>query len=83
MEVQLQQGSPTADSKETFRTVKPPDQCVISYNFEHANTLNFTHNMLIGIGLEEPSRKNNNSLSSTNKQKLFSIIPQPKKVFRN
>jgi hypothetical protein len=52
MEVPLQQGSPNADSKETFRSVKPPDQCVISYNFEHANSLNFTHNLLIGIGLE-------------------------------
>jgi hypothetical protein len=33
MEVPLQQGSPTSPNKETFRTVKPPDQCVISYNF--------------------------------------------------
>ncbi len=83
MEVPLQPGSPTTPAKETFRTVKPPDQCVISYNFEHAGTLNFTHNLLIGMGLDEPTRKQNSSVASSSKQKLFSIIPQPKKVFRN
>jgi hypothetical protein len=50
MEVPLQADSLYVDSKETYRSIKPPDQCVISYNFEHANSLNFTHNLLIGMG---------------------------------
>lgn len=83
MEVPLQAGSQNPDTRDTYRSVKPPDQCVISYNFEHANSLNFTHNLLIGMGLDEPTRKPHSSLAQPNKQKLFSIIPQPKRVFRN
>jgi hypothetical protein len=75
MEVPLAAGSQEADSRETYRSVKPPDQCVISYNFEHANSLNFTHNLLIGLGSDQPTRNPHSSLAPPNKHKLFSIIP--------
>lgn len=35
--------------KDTSRTVKPADRCVISYNFEQTHSNNYTHNLLIGM----------------------------------
>ncbi len=72
-------------SKDTYRTVKPPDRCVISYNFEQNNSLNFTHNLLIGTFNDSTKKvSKNQSLNSLEhpKNKLFSILPNSKKIHR-
>jgi hypothetical protein len=72
-------------NRDTIRTVKPPDRCVISYNFEQTNSFNFTHNLLIGM-FNDSTKKitKNQSLNASDhvKNKLYSIIPHPKKIFR-
>lgn len=81
----MEGGSESRAKDETHRSVKPPDQYVISYNFEHAHSLNFTHNLLIGVGHPSKPPRNNHSLPHhpQDKNKLYSIISQPTRVFRS
>ena len=75
----------TTPAKDTYRTLKPPDRCVISYNFEQTHALNVTHNLLIGM-FNDPTKKTHKQQSfksaDNNKNKLFSIVPAHKKIAR-
>jgi len=72
-------------AKDTYRTLKPPDRCVISYNFEQTHSLNVTHNLLIGMFNEQTKKTHKQrpfKSVENNKNKLFSIVPTNKKIAR-
>jgi hypothetical protein len=77
--------SDSTPAKDTYRTLKPPDRCVISYNFEQTHSLNVTHNLLIGMFNEKTKKPyKQQSIKSVEKKKnqLFSIVPTSKKIAR-
>ena len=51
---------------ETSHSIKPPDQIVISYSFEHRNSSNHTQNILLGLSNDHlpKVKKPNKSLIS-------------------
>lgn len=72
-------------ARDTSRTIKPADRCVISYNFEQNNSQNITHNLLIGMFNEKNTslqRKKAQHSQENNKPKPFSLVPQHKKIAR-
>ena len=63
--------------RDTNRSIKPPDRCVISYNFEQDQSKNYTHNLLIGVNHHPQKNPHHNPA-----QKSPSIANSHKKIQR-